>query len=122
MSEHGAALQTYNQELVKCLEDLKVKRNELIEIIRREEAEKIVLDKNLRALQEKMNILNNNLKHHKMVFDNYDKTIQETEMGFKKILESSQTLLQVAQHEANKLCTGNDSGVVFVPYIKENSY
>ncbi|KAF7274050.1 hypothetical protein GWI33_013269 [Rhynchophorus ferrugineus] len=84
MSEHGAALQTYNQELVKCLEQLKVKRTELVEIIRREEAEKMVLEKNIRALQEKLANLHNTLQHHRTVCENYDRTINETESGFKK--------------------------------------
>ncbi|KAI4465649.1 sjoegren syndrome nuclear autoantigen 1 [Holotrichia oblita] len=108
MSEHGASLQTYNQELVKCnilncLEDLKVKRNSLQNIIDREENEKNCLERNIKALQEKLNILSNQLTQHKRLRDNYDKTIQDTQSGFKKILESAQTLLNLAQHEANTL-------------------
>ncbi|XP_050312711.1 microtubule nucleation factor SSNA1-like isoform X1 [Anthonomus grandis grandis] len=103
MSEHGAALQTFNEQLVKCLEELKSKRNDLVEVIQREEAEKIVLEKNIRALQDKLAQLNNSLSQHRAMCSNYDKTIEDTELGFKKILESSQTLLQVAQHGANTI-------------------
>lgn len=106
MSDHGAALQTYNQELVKCnnspmfafevvsfvpvvgLEGLKVKKCEIMNVIRKEEAEKVVLEKNLRSLQEKLNQLNSNLQQHKSLYDNYDRTIKETENGFKKVLNN----------------------------------
>ncbi|KAK4880051.1 hypothetical protein RN001_008197 [Aquatica leii] len=103
MSEHGAALQTYNQELVKCLEQLKIKRNELQDLINQEENDKSILEKNLKALQDKLQKLNTSLVQHQKLRDNYDQTIQDTETGFKKILESSQTLLNLAQHEASKL-------------------
>ncbi|XP_050312712.1 microtubule nucleation factor SSNA1-like isoform X2 [Anthonomus grandis grandis] len=79
MSEHGAALQTFNEQLVKCLEELKSKRNDLVEVIQREEAEKIVLEKNIRALQDKLAQLNNSLSQHRAMCSNYDKTIEDTE-------------------------------------------
>ncbi|KAL3280849.1 hypothetical protein HHI36_004078 [Cryptolaemus montrouzieri] len=103
MSEHGACLQTYNQELVKCLEELKSKRQELVELIKKEESEQAILEKNMSVLQEKLNTVHNKLKYHRQLCDDYNKTIQETESGFKKILESSQTLLNLAQHQYNKL-------------------
>ncbi|KAF5306350.1 hypothetical protein FQR65_LT07374 [Abscondita terminalis] len=108
MSEHGAALQTYNQELVKFLETLKVKRKELQDLIKQEENDKGILEKNLKTLQEKLQKLNASLIQHQKLRENYDQTIQDTETGFKKILESSQTLLNLAQHEASKLCIVNN--------------
>ncbi|KAG5869776.1 hypothetical protein JTB14_036341 [Gonioctena quinquepunctata] len=118
MSEHGAALQTYNQELVKCLEDLKCKRNEIVDVIYREEAERVVLEKNVKALQEKLRLLDKNLNHHKDIYEQYEKTIKDTENGFRKILESSQTLLQVAQLETNRLdCSQNTVSNISLPNI-----
>ncbi|KAJ8915622.1 hypothetical protein NQ315_003406 [Exocentrus adspersus] len=96
MCEHGAALQTYNQELVKC-------KNEIVDVIYKEEAEKAVLEKKLDALRNRLSTLNKSLEYHKSLYENYDKTIKDTEEGFRKILESSQALLHLAQHEANKL-------------------
>ncbi|KAJ8977510.1 hypothetical protein NQ317_017128 [Molorchus minor] len=83
MSEHGAALQTYNQELVKCLEELKFKRNEIIDTIYKEEAEKAVLEKNLETLQNRLALLNKSLEHYRHIYESYDKTITDTENGFK---------------------------------------
>ncbi|KAK5646778.1 hypothetical protein RI129_005242 [Pyrocoelia pectoralis] len=105
MSEHGASLQTYNQELVKCLEQLKIRRNDLQDVINQEETDKSILERNLRTIQDKLAKLNNNLVQHQKLRESYDQTIKDTELGFKKILESSQTLLNLALHEANKLGT-----------------
>ncbi|XP_044751149.1 Sjoegren syndrome nuclear autoantigen 1 homolog isoform X1 [Coccinella septempunctata] len=84
MSEHGACLQTYNQELVKCLEELKSNRVGLVEIIKREESEQAVLERNISVLQEKLHNIQSKLKYHKQLYDDYTSTIQETEAGFKK--------------------------------------
>lgn len=67
------------------LEELKTKKNEIMDIVFREEAERVVLEKNLKALQEKLNILNQSLENHKEIYESYDKTIKETEAGFKKV-------------------------------------
>ncbi|XP_018567209.1 13 kDa deflagellation-inducible protein-like [Anoplophora glabripennis] len=123
MTEHGAALQTYNQELVKCLEDLKFKRNEIVDVIYKEEAEKVILEKKIEALQNRLTLLNKSLEHHKYMYESYDKTIKETEDGFKKILESSQALLHLAQHEANKLdCNTNSKKEIIPQYNNSNVY
>lgn len=57
-----------------------------MDIVYREEAERVVLEKNLKALEEKLNTLTQSLDHHKQMYDSYDKTIQETEIGFKKVI------------------------------------
>lgn len=103
MTEHGAALQTYNQELVKCLEDLKIRRSEVQEIVDKQEGEKMILLKNVKILQDKLHQVNKSLDSYKSLRDNYDQIIKECDGGFKKILESSATLLNLAQHESTKL-------------------
>lgn len=69
----------------KGLEELKVKRNNLNEIVSNEENEKANLEKNIKSLQEKLTMLNNNLTYHRNLRDNYDQTIKDTETGFKKV-------------------------------------
>lgn len=70
------------------MEDLKIKKSELMEIIDREESEKLIFEKSLRSLQEKLNILNNNLLQHKNLCDSYDRAIRDTENGFKKVTQT----------------------------------
>ncbi|KAJ3656150.1 hypothetical protein Zmor_015247 [Zophobas morio] len=103
MSQHGATLQTYNQELVKCLEDLRTKRKDLLQVVQQEEQEKATIEKNIETLQDKLSGVCDNLEKHKTLCESYDRTIRDTEAGFKKILESSHLLLNLAQQEATKL-------------------
>lgn len=49
MAAHGAALQTQNNELVKCIEELREKREFLSRSIREEEAEKAKIQQDLQA-------------------------------------------------------------------------
>lgn len=69
------------------MESLKARKNEIMDIVYREEAERVVLEKNLKALEEKLNSLNQSLDLHRQMYDSYDKTIQETESGFKKVMK-----------------------------------
>ncbi|MGH0182270.1 UNVERIFIED_CONTAM: hypothetical protein FKN15_008868 [Acipenser sinensis] len=89
MTQQGAALQTYNNELVKCsahcsrgvssgIEELCSKREELNRQILQEEEEKTKLQNDIRILTEKLS----------------------------RILESSQTLLNVLKREAGSLSKG----------------
>lgn len=49
MAAHGAALQSQNNELVKCIEDLKEKRELLARSIREDEAEKSKIQQDLQV-------------------------------------------------------------------------
>jgi len=102
MSE-GASLQNYNSELVKCIEDLREKREELNKSIAADEEEKAKIQNDLRILTERLSRINDNLARKIASRTEYDKTITETEGAYQKILESSQTLLHVLKREATNL-------------------
>lgn len=53
-----------------------------------EEQEKRALEKNIESLQEKLSQVNANLEKHKSLCESYEKTIIDTETGFKKVLDS----------------------------------
>lgn len=55
-------------------------------IVKREEQEKQVIERNINALQEQLTALNANLHKHKSLCDSYEKTIHDTESGFKKVI------------------------------------
>ena len=102
MSQQGAALQSYNNELVKCIEDLCNKRDELQKQILTEEEEKCKIQNDLRILTERLARINESLAKKIASRNEYDKTIAETEAAYMKILESSQTLLHVLKKEVGK--------------------
>ncbi|XP_006001486.1 Sjoegren syndrome nuclear autoantigen 1 [Latimeria chalumnae] len=103
MTQQGAALQSYNNELVKCIEDLCAKRDELNKQILQEEEEKSKLQNDIRILTEKLARVNESLARKMASRNEFDKTIAETEAAYMKILESSQTLLNVLKREAGSL-------------------
>jgi len=112
MSSQGGTLQNYNNELVKSIEDLREKREELNKQILKEEEEKVKIQKELSILTEKLSKINESLVRKTQARTEYDRTIQETEAAYMKILESSQTLLHVLKRETvnlSKKRQGSDS-------------
>ncbi|XP_033095274.1 Sjoegren syndrome nuclear autoantigen 1-like [Anneissia japonica] len=103
MSQQGAALQSYNNELVKCIEELCVKRDELHKQILSEEDEKQKIQNDIRILTEKLAKVNESLAKKMATRNEYDKTIAETESAYMKIIESSQTLLHVLKRETSSI-------------------
>lgn len=103
MAGQGASLQNYNNELVKCIEDLREKREEINRQILKEEEEKAKIQRDLSILTDRLSGINENLAKKIQARNEYDRTIQETEAAYMKILESSQTLLQVLKRESVSL-------------------
>ena len=103
MAQQGAALQTYNNELVECLEDLCAKRDQLQSEINDREKEKMTLETQMKTLQLKLNGVNADLHGKLETKDKYDKLISESEQAYYKILESSQVLLKVVKKDAEEL-------------------
>lgn len=103
MAGQGASLQNYNNELVKCIEDLREKREEINRQIIKEEEEKAKIQRDLSILTDRLSSINEALARKVQARNEYDRTIQETEAAYMKILESSQTLLQVLKRETVNL-------------------
>ena len=103
MANQGASLQNYNNELVKCVEDLREKREEINRQILKEEEEKAKIQRDLSILTDRLSTINETLQRKIQARNEYDRTIQETEAAYMKILESSQTLLQVLKRETVNL-------------------
>ena len=99
MAGQGASLQNYNNELVKCIEDLREKREEINRQILKDEEEKAKIQRDLSSLTDRLSKINETLARKIQARNEYDRTIQETEAAYIKILESSQTLLQVLKRE-----------------------
>merc|ERR1712190_111944 len=79
MASQGATLQNYNNELVKSIEDLREKREEVNRQILKEEEDKAKIQKELSILTDKLQRINERLVRKTQARNEYDKTIQETE-------------------------------------------
>jgi Sjoegren syndrome nuclear autoantigen 1 len=88
MTQQGATLQNYNNELVKCIEDLREKREEVNRSIAKDEEEKAKIQNDLRILTERLARINDNLARKITSRNEYDKTIQETEAAYSKVRPS----------------------------------
>ena len=85
------------------IEDLREKREEVNRQILKEEEEKAKIQKDLSILTDRLSKINESLSRKNQARNEYDKTIQETEAAYMKILESSQTLLHVLKRESVNL-------------------
>ena len=103
MAGQGASLQNYNNELVKCIEDLRAKREEVNRQILKEEEEKAKIQRDLSILTDRLSTITEPRARKIQARNEYEKTIQDTESAYMKILESSQTLLQVLKRETVNL-------------------
>jgi sjoegren syndrome nuclear autoantigen 1 len=77
------------------IEHLGAKRDELQSQIMIEEEEKHRLEEEIRIAGEKLSRVNESLSKKITARTEFDRTISETEAAYMKILESSQTLLNV---------------------------
>ena len=94
--------------LLLGIEDLCTKRDELQRQILIEEEDKHKLENEIRTTSEKLARINENLAKKITARTEFDRTISETEAAYMKILESSQTLLNVLKRESNSLRTKVD--------------
>ena len=92
------------------IEDLREKREELNRGILRDEEEKAKIQKQLSQLTERLAKINEDLGRKMQARNEFDQTIQETEAAYMKILESSQTLLNVLKRETVNLSKKRPAG------------
>eukprot|EP00127_Corallochytrium_limacisporum_P006823 Clim_evm38s236 gene=Clim_evmTU38s236 len=103
MSQQGATLQNYNNELVRCIEELKASRDAAHQQILKDEETLLKLQQEKRSIEERIARLQDGLNQRVNRREEYDKTIAETEGAYIKILESSQTLLHLLKKETSTL-------------------
>ena len=103
MAKQGAAMQTYNNELVKCLDELGRRRSALQAEIEAEQEQQARLNAQMDDLRRRLDAVNESLAAKTEKRDGYDRTIAETEKAFMQILESSQVLLSVVKRDTKAL-------------------
>ena len=99
----SSGLNNTNTELVKMMDGIIKQKNEIQTLIDQEDEEKRQIEEQMRSLAERLDTLNGSLQKKYHTRQEYDKTINETQSAFNKILESSQTLLHVLKKEGAQL-------------------
>mmetsp|Transcript_2016 Transcript_2016/g.2893 ORF Transcript_2016/g.2893 Transcript_2016/m.2893 type:complete len:112 (-) Transcript_2016:17-352(-) len=103
MSQQGVSLQSTNTQLVQCIEELRIRRQDLMTTMSKEQAERTKIEENLKILREKLQRIDHRLSNKREARDLYEKTLRDTEAAYSKIVESSQTLLHVVKRESQTL-------------------
>eukprot|EP00249_Psilotum_nudum_P000954 c13182_g1_i1 orf=150-542(-) len=96
----GVSMQDYSLELSQRIEELREKRDEIKKMLQVEEEEKASIQKDLVLLTKRLAEIDGSLFHKYAYSSEYDKTIEEVETAYAKILESCQALLHVLKTES----------------------
>ena len=102
-TQQGAALQTYNNELVKAMEELIERKAALEKAVDEEKKTKESLEVEAERVRKKLETVNSSLEEKSERLRKYERLISETEQHYFKILESSQTLLNVVKKETKSI-------------------
>ncbi len=99
----AASLQNYNSELVKSLEGIRERRENLLIDMKKDTENKNEIEQTLEKLSQDLEELNANLIQKEEIKNEYDKVISNTELAYYKLLEGSQTLLAILQRDEDSL-------------------
>ncbi|KAA0190239.1 Sjoegren syndrome nuclear autoantigen [Fasciolopsis buskii] len=99
MSQQAKVLNEHNKELIRRIEELCQKRDQIQRCILNEEDEKNRIQHDIRILSDKLTKINESLSKKIIIRNSFDKTIAESEAAYSKILESSHTLLAALKKE-----------------------
>jgi len=97
MTSQAAALQSYNNDLVKALESLTDRRDHLDADIQRDRLQKNKLENQLRSLKEQLRSLESQIDTKEAEKKSMDDTLVSAEHAYAQILTTSQTLLNTLQ-------------------------
>lgn len=109
--ESGDELRTINDNIVQCLSTLKLQRNDIQQLIEKQENEKRRLTYEMEHINYKLTLIDRSLAQRLAARDKYDATIKETEENYKRIVECSGILLTSMQKEYTELIETMDKRV-----------
>lgn len=110
MSQHGARLQSHNNELVQYVEDLRSHRHELDNVISGLEANRNDMDAQMDQLQGQMYQLEEELQGKYELRTELVKTLETAEDAYESIVETSQSLVNSLKRDSALLMKATGSG------------
>jgi Sjoegren syndrome nuclear autoantigen 1 len=96
-------LSHYNNELIKILEDLRERREELNRSLLADEEEKASIAKEISRLTNRLTNINEQIIKKEQAKKQYDETIKQSEEAYIHIRDSSEKLLNVLKKERDTL-------------------
>eukprot|EP00930_Biecheleria_cincta_P024094 TRINITY_DN17293_c0_g2_i1.p2 TRINITY_DN17293_c0_g2~~TRINITY_DN17293_c0_g2_i1.p2 ORF type:complete len:111 (+),score=29.44 TRINITY_DN17293_c0_g2_i1:303-635(+) len=98
-----SAQEKYNEDLAEAIKEFRGSSDELASTIDKEETRIAELREKIAKLEYRRDTIDEDLLRRTQERNEYDKTIQETETAYKKILTASRTLIHVLQRESVSL-------------------
>lgn len=93
MFEAAARLQAHNQEMVKCISQLRTQRQKLAEKVAVQEHEKAVVEQEIRKLRQQLATLEESLAQNRRKLEEQDTKLTESEAGYNKLVDTMHVLL-----------------------------
>ncbi|ESL06443.1 hypothetical protein TRSC58_05884 [Trypanosoma rangeli SC58] len=106
MASLGSDAQATSNELVSAIEELKERRAEIEQSIRRDEEERNRVVAELKALNARLAAIEDSLKQKMEAKSVVEKVIHQTSEGFRGIVEASRRLLSNLREESSALPRG----------------
>ena len=98
----AASLQNYNTELVRSLEGIRERRENLLIDMKKDAESKNEIIQEIEKLNQELEELNSSIAKKEEIKSEYDKVINNTELAYYKLLEGSKVLLAILKRdEAN---------------------
>jgi sjoegren syndrome nuclear autoantigen 1 len=98
-----STLQSFNNELIKSLDNLREQREKNILALRQDQDTEAKLKTDMDKLQKKRNEVAKRIQQKECLETGYKTLIDETEAAYRKIVDSSQTLLEILKQETEKI-------------------
>ncbi|XP_059484870.1 uncharacterized protein LOC132202157 isoform X2 [Neocloeon triangulifer] len=103
MSQRETMLQHQFQELVGTVENLRMRRQSLQQVISAEEEKRTRLMDEIKKATQEAEVCDNRIKSLVAARDKLDTTITQTETAFEKILENTELLLAMTKKTGGEI-------------------
>lgn len=98
-----STLQSFNNELIKSLDQLREQREKNYQALRQDYDAEAKIKGEIEKFQKKRLEIERRIKQKESLEKGYKTLIEETEGAYRKIVESSQTLLEILKQETDKI-------------------
>jgi sjoegren syndrome nuclear autoantigen 1 len=102
-TDSPSKLQSFNNELVSTLYDLKEKREAASVLLKNDKLTKSNLEAQIAQLDSQLKSVNTRIESGARIVDEYDSIILQTEQAYAKIVSSSRNLLDIVKKQAHEL-------------------
>uniref|UniRef100_A0A1Q3F3M3 Uncharacterized protein n=1 Tax=Culex tarsalis TaxID=7177 RepID=A0A1Q3F3M3_CULTA len=102
MFEAAARLQAHNQEMVKCLSQLRTQRQKLADKVASQQQERLTLQTEIANLQRQLDSLDESLEANRRKLTEQEAKLADTEAGYGKVVDTMHILLMSVKKDSGE--------------------